>query len=140
MTSVTGPTGTTGLQGPPGVTLINTYAASAQTVPLNPYTLLWWNLIAGNSFGNMTLQYLNGVFTNTGTRVLLLQINYTVQYNNNINGLTYVSSNGQIYGYTQYNAYNFSNTVTILVQPSNSFSIETSYTLKQFILLLLFIK
>jgi hypothetical protein len=123
MTSVTGPTGTTGLQGPPGVTLINTYAATAQTVPLSPYTLLWGNLIAGNSFGNMTLQYLNGVFTNTGTRVLLLQINYTVQYNNNINGLTYISSNGVIYGYTQYNAYNFSNTVTILVQPSNSFSI-----------------
>jgi hypothetical protein len=97
-----------------------------QTISLNPTPILWGSVVPGNStFGGIGgLQYINnGSFMNTTLIPFILEVQYSLYWNQSINGYTYLSMNGAQYGYTQYSGRLITNSVLIILHPNVSFNI-----------------
>ena len=134
-TGVTGPagqgvTGSAGPTGPGAVTgataILSQTAAGTQTlVAATPTLILWPNADAAQTTGSTGLVYSAGLFTNSTTMALPILIEYAVFLNATGYGASYIAVNGPGNAYaTIYNDVNaFTNSYTILLQPTQTIGI-----------------
>ena len=129
----TGDTGAQGFTGPAGsvgqTAMLTRNADGTQTFLLANTIVLWETPTPANSVGTTGLNYSAGVFTNSTSAILAVEVQYNLIFDNYVSGATYINitdaSSALVadYSFTQFSAHAMSNSGTFLLAPNNYFRI-----------------